>query len=358
MNTATLTDIVPKRGAENDRSVPEKRAAWLNQRRGGFTATDARDWGYGSKRRAIITEKVTGEWDAEEAASNRYYEHGIHREPIIMQWVEDNFGISPCGYVYSHGANPRHLASPDGVSLDPFTGALIVGTSDAALAEVKTTTEDLTPGPLDDGRVLLRITRGSAFDKMNYYTQIQWQMYVMNAAVTLFVWEEHESKVDPETGHFSPTAPPQWCWIPRDQEFIDYLVDDLSVRALAEIDAARVGLDDMPPASDLPTEQAILVAQLLAARDAEAVAAAAKKKAWDALVKHYVTGGPDEVIDAGFAQITVSTTHGVRHVVDEEGMRRLARDRALIERYEALREKHTKPEPYSKQALYVKSRDV
>lgn len=358
MTTATLSLTVPKRGAENDRSQPEKRAAWLEQRRGGITATDLRDWGLGSKRRAIITEKVTGEWEDDEPRSNRYYDHGIHREPIIAEWVEKNFGISPCGYVYSHGDNPRHLASPDGVSVDPFTGALLVGTTDAALAEIKTTVDDLTPGPLDATRTLIRLTRGTAFDKSGYYIQMQWQMYVMNAVTTLFVWEQHDSKVDPETGYFSPIDLPQYAWIPRDQAFIDWLVDDYSVSALAEIDAARLGLHDLPPSSDLPTDEAMLVARLLAARDAEAVAVAAKNQAWDELKAHYLgEGKPDFSLDApGFAKITVSTTHSIRHVVDEKAMR--AKAPALVEKYESLRDRHTRHEPTSTQRLTITPLDV
>lgn len=357
MSTATLSHTVPIRGAENDRSQPEKRAEWLEQRRGGLTATDVRDWPQGSKRRAIITEKVTGVWDG---SSNRYYDHGIHREPIIMEWVAHEFyDLTPCNNVYSHGDNPRHLASPDGISVDPFTGALIVGTEDAALVEVKTSTEDLKPGPVDDAGYLVRVERGTAFDKTNYYDQMQWQMYVMNATVTLFVWEVHTGKVDPDTGHFNPDGPPQWCWIPRDQERIDYLVDELAPRALAEIDAARLALHDLPPASDLPPEEAMLVAQLLAARDAEAVAVAARTQAWDKLKAYYTgEGKPDLSIDAGFAQVTVSTSHSRKFRVDEDGMRRLAKDRALIERYEALRAKHTVEEPVVTQRLTITPRDV
>jgi len=355
MNTAPLTDAVPRRGAAYDRSRPETRAAWADQRIGGITATDLRDWGQGSKRRAIITEKVTGEADF---TSNVYWEHGAHREPMIAAWVEANFGISPCSNVYSHHDNPRHLASPDGVSLDPFTGALLVGGVDAALCEIKCSLHDLTPGPMDAARYVYRIDNGTAFDKANYYTQIQWQMYVMNAVVTLFVWEQHDGRVDPETGHFTPIAPPDWCWIPRDQAFIDVLVNNLAPKALEEIDAARLAaLGDLPPASDLPTEEAILVAQLLNARDAEAVAIAAKKQAWDALVAHYVgEGKPDLSLDAGFAQITVSTTHSTRKIVDEEGMAK--RRPALVRDYEKLRQDFTTIEPTSSQRLTVTSRDV
>jgi hypothetical protein len=355
MNTAILTSAVPRMGASYDRLRPETRAAWAYQRQGGITATDLRDWGQGSKRRAIITEKVTGISDF---TSNAYWDHGTHREPMIAAWIEQKFGIAPCNNVYSHPDNPRFLASPDGVSLDPFTGALCVGDVDAALAEIKCSVHDLTPGPMDAARYVYKIEDGTAFDKANYYTQIQWQMFVMNAVMTLFVWERHDGRVDPETGHFTPIAPPEWCWIPRDQEFIDLLVNTLAPRALEEIDAARLAaLGDLPPASDLPTEEAILVSQLLAARDAEAVAVAARQQAWEKLKAHYVgEGKPDLSIDAGFAQITVSTTHSTRKVVNEEAM---AKKRpALVRDYEKLRQDFTVIEPVSTQRLTVTPRDV
>jgi hypothetical protein len=353
MTTATLTDAVPRRGAENDRTKPEARAAWLDQRIGGITATDLRDWGQGSKRRAIITEKVTGVYDG---GTNPYWEHGIRREPVIAEWVEQNFGISPCMNVYSHHDNPRHLASPDGVSLDPFTGALLVGTTDAALCEIKGSTKDLTPGPLDGARYVIRVSEGSPFDRANYYTQIQWQMYVMNATVTLFVWEQHDGKPDPETGQFTPLGPPDWCWIPRDQQYIDFLVNELAPRALEEIDAARLAaLGELPPASDLPVNEALLVAQLLAARDAIAVAEAARDQAFAALKALYV-GGPDLQIDAGFALVTVSTSRGTRKVVDEDGMR--AKAPSVVAKYENLRERYTRIEPTESQRLTVTPRDV
>src|SRR5690606_38951656 len=100
--------------------------------------------------------------------------------------------------------NTRHLASPDGVSLDPFTRELIVGTDDAVLCEIKTATKDLNPGKIDAARVLVETDLRSVFAEKNYYTQMQWQMYVMNAVRTLFVWEQHDGKIDPETGTFTP----------------------------------------------------------------------------------------------------------------------------------------------------------
>ena len=187
MTSTTLTLVSPVRGVEYDKNRPETRTAWLEQRRGGITATEIRDWGNGAKRREIITNKVTGVF--EDLFHLPYVNHGNLREPVIAAWIKDNFGIEPCDYVYSHGSNPRLLASPDGVTLDPFTGELVIGGS-AALSEIKTSKHDLTPGTFREGsdRILDQIIPGSKFDLSGYYLQMQWQMFVMplpNMAVTL-----------------------------------------------------------------------------------------------------------------------------------------------------------------------------
>lgn len=340
--TATLTKTVPVRGVPDGKasSDPAVRQAWLDQRAGGFTATDARDWGVASKRREIISSKVTGE--SEDLTHIPAVNHGNRREPVIAAWIEQKFGIAPCDYVYSHSENPRHLASPDGVSLDPFDGSLLVGDATAALSEIKTSKHDLTPGRLDGNRILLEIDPNSKFASSGYYIQMQWQMYVMNATRCLFVYEQHTGEVDPETGTFTPAGPPEYAWIMRDQDLINVLVDRVAPKALEEIDAARAAatVGELPPASELPSEHAMLVAELLKARDAEAIAKAAKDKAWKRLQEIYLAEGAEDVsINAGFAKLTVSTSS---RFVDEVDMER-ARKRApqLVERYEALLKRYT-----------------
>lgn len=354
MSTATLTNVTPVRGVPDGKGNPDPavRQAWLDQRASGITATEIRDWGMGSKRREIIAGKVTME--TEDLSHIPAVAHGNRREPFIAEWIQERFGIAPCEFVYSHGDNPRHLASPDGVSLDPFTGALLVGGPDAVLSEIKTSKNDMNPGRLDDSRTLIEIDPESAFARANYYTQIQWQMYVMNAARCLFVWEQHNNKIDPETGTFAPIGPPEYAWIDRDQKLIDVLVNEVAPRALEEIDAARVAasVSDLPPASDLPSEHAMLVAELLKARDAEAIAKAAKDKAWKALQAHYLAeGAPDVSIDAGFAKLTVSTTTKLVDVIDMERARKRAPK--LVAQYEALIKRYTRKEEKSSQGLTV-----
>lgn len=352
MNTITtmLTERRPIRGPEYDPARPETRAPWMDMRRGGITATEVRDWGNGAKRREILTFKVTGE--SQDLSGIAAVDHGNRREPVIAEWVERLYGITPCNAVYSHPDNPRFLASPDGITLDPFTGDLMAGAY-AAVAEIKTSKHDLNPGRLD-GRHLIQIDPDSYFHRAGYYTQIQWQMFVMNADRTLFVWEQHDGTIDPDTGTYRPVGVPQAVWIDRDQPLIDVLVEKVAIPALAEIDAARAAntAGELPPASALPSEHAVLVADLLRARDAEAIAKAAKDKAWKALQDYYLAEGrPDETIDAGIAQVTVSTSTTLKEHVDMAVAR--AKAPALVDRYEALIARHTKTVPVTTRRLTV-----
>lgn len=363
MTTTTLAPIAPVRGVPDGASStdPTIREAWLEQRRGGITATEIRDWGNSTKRREIITAKVTGnETDIDSVVVRGtgftlgdYARHGKLREPMIADWVDRKFGITPCEHVYAHGENPRYLASPDGISLHPLSRELEYGTPNAILAEIKTATKDLMPGRLSVERVLLEVDPSSTFGQKNYYTQMQWQMFVMNAARTLFVWEQHDGKIDAETGTFSPIGVPQWAWVERDQKLIDVLVEQAE-QALAEIDAARVtaAAGVMPPVSEqLDGERAALIAELLAARDAEAVAKTRKDKAWAALSEHFLEQEDFTLKIPGFANVTVSTSSTVKPEVDEEGMRKRAPK--LVAQYEALRERFTKPKTMTSRRLTI-----
>lgn len=355
MTTALLTAIAPIAGPTYDRTRPETRQAWWDFRLGGLTATDIRDWPQGAKRRRILIEKVQG--DSGEEPDVFAWRHGALREPQIAAWVQAHYGITPTGATYRHGENSRWIASPDGVMIDPFTGRYEPGTEDSIIEEIKTTTHDLTPGPIDSAGHLIELDAKSEFAKKGYYRQVQWQMLVMNASLTLFAWEQHDGKVDPETSTYTPVGPPQAVWIERDQEFIDLLVAEATA-ALEEIDAARVAfaLDGLPPVTEgLPAEHAILVADLLAARDAAAVAEAKRVKAWEALQAFYLSTDeekrPDREINAGFAKITVSTSTGYKTVTDTDAMKRRAP--VLVQKYEALKARNTRKVPTATQRLTI-----
>lgn len=364
MNAATLSTVRPIQGVPDGKGNPDPavRQAWLDQRRGGITATEIRDWGDAKKRRAIVQGKVTGIdddlWDVpvpgREYTLGDFAQHGNERETVIADWVKAKYGIEPCAYVYSHGENLRHLASPDGISLDPFTGELLVGVPEARLAEIKTSVKNLIEGMVIVDGIMERYDPASPFGRKGYYVQMQWQMYVMNATATLFVAEQHDGKRDPETGKFTPLGPPEAVWVLRDQALIDVLVNEVAAKALAEIDAARIAFaaDGLPPASDLPAEHAALVADLLRARDREAIAKAAREKAWAALQEFYMgEGRPDVSIDAGFARLTVSTSSRPVSKFDEEAARKKAP--AHWAKHDEMVKKYTRLEVVTKQTLTI-----
>lgn len=353
-----LSNIAPIQGVPDGKGSndPTIREAWLNQRRGGITATEIRDWGSPNSRRKIIIGKATGA--SEDLSHIPAVNHGNLREPIIAEWIKSKFGIEPCESVYSHGDNPRHLASPDGITIDPFSGTLVVGTNEAVIAEIKTSKHDMIPGDLDDEGCLKAVKVGSPFDRANYYTQMQWQMYVMNATRCLFVWEQRGEEIDPVTGTFFLAGNIQWAWIKRDDALIKRLVEDVAPRALEEIDAAVAGATGgMPPASDADPAVATLVAELLKARTAESVAKAAKDKAWKALQEIYLAvpegaDAPENAdVDLGFGQITVNTTTKQVMKFNEEGARKRAPK--LMDQYEALVKRYTKPVEETKTSFTV-----
>lgn len=349
MTTPTMTALVPIEGPSYDKTRPETKQAWLDFRRPGLTATMIRDWGTASKRRKILEEKATGEF--EDLSHLPYVNHGNLREPMIAEWVQAKFGISPCEATYAHPENDRHLASPDGVSRDPFNGSLLVGTPDAILAEIKTSKHDLWPGAVDEAGILIEIAEGSQFERSNYYTQMQWQMYVMNSPMTLFVYEQHDDKIDPETGTFTPIAVPKHVWIPRNQMLIDALLENVAPKAITEIDhALSLRSMELPPASEFPTEHAVWVQDVLKARENLAVADAAREKAWDSLAQIYLHPEADDCKhDLGFASLTVSTSTSAaktREVTSTDwDAVRAGLTETQRKKYDALVAKHTTTKP-------------
>jgi len=361
-----LTADMPVKGAVYDRSRPETREPWMAQRRGGFTATDVRDWVVPSLRRKIMSEKVLGTDDdhgwvpiaGTGYTMGDYAHHGVVREAAIQEWVQARFAIQPNQHVYSHPSNERWLATPDGMYVEPFSSGYAPGTDDATILEIKTHGQDLTPGPLDAQRVLRYVEPKSAFARERFMRQIQWQMLVMNATRTLFVWETRTKERDIESGIWVPAGPPEYCWIDRDDEYIARLIEEVT-DALEQIDAAVVAatLGELPPASELPAERAILIAEYLRALDAESIAKAAKVKAWDALKDIYLADGvPDQSIDAGFARLTTSTSQATKKVYDEAKAR--AKDPALFKRMDDLIARHTTVVPNPTRGMKITAQTV
>lgn len=310
--------------------------AYFRARQGGITATEIRDWQQPAKRRAIITEKATGEHETRKV---RAFDHGNYREPFITEWAAATHGVVHSTGLYAHPDNPRYLATADG-HLAGFTLTYEPG-ENGVTVEVKTTTKDLTPGVLDENRVVVKFDPKSHFAKTKYLRQIMWQMFVMNASRCLFIWEPYTTEQrDPESGNYLVTGPPEWCFIERDQEMIDALVAEADA-ALELIDSARA--TGLPPVSDIPIDEAILLNDLFDAREQLAVAEAKRVRAWDALNALYESKGEFSE-DRGFASVTRTPGKpGTKKVVDEEAMRKKAP--SLVARYEALRARHTRTEP-------------
>jgi hypothetical protein len=310
---------------------------WLEARRQGVTATEVRDLakGNGADRRRIKIEKLTGE--RESIVGNQYIDRGNEREPVIAAWILENFDIAPNDHVFID-AELRALCTPDGISND-FV-------DDGILAEIKTSKHDLTPAAhaMLDGKVLepKRVTqadRGGHFWQTGYYDQMQWQMLVLRAERTLFVWEQHDSNwPNPSPVHDAP----QWCWVYEDNERQLELLE-IARDFLAEIDATRPS--DVPTVGNMTPEIATIVADLLKFRDDEAVAAAGKKAAWDKLQAQMLAEGKPDVQlenDSAKLSVTTSTKQEDVDVLDEAAMR--AKAPRLVAQYEALVARHTRRE--------------
>uniref|UniRef100_A0AAU7J7N8 RecE-like recombination exonuclease n=2 Tax=unclassified bacterial viruses TaxID=12333 RepID=A0AAU7J7N8_9VIRU len=322
--TSVQPILVISRTGEND---PE----YFSARQGGITATEIRDWLQPAKRRAIITEKATGDHETRKV---RAFDHGNRREPYIAEWAASTHGVVHSTGLYAHPENPRYLCTADG-HLAGFSMAYEPGV-EGVTVEIKTTTKDLTPGRLDAARVLIEVDPKSHFSKTRYMRQIQWQMLVMNAARCLFIWEPYDNdRRDPETGDYVVTGPPEWCIIPRDQAMIDALVQEAD-DALALIDAARA--TGLPPVSDIPIDEAILLNDLFDAREKLAVAEAQRAKAWEALSALYADRGEFSE-DRGFATVSRSIPKGRaskkfdRDAAARRAPKKLAELEAFMERY-------------------------
>lgn len=169
--------------------------AWLRARLWGVSATDARRLvtanGQVSKQRVrLLAEKLSG------GGRPRLpqFEHGIRREPVIAAWVHQRFGIAPSGLL-CHGANSRHLATPDGIG-------------EYSIAEIKTSVADLET------------------TARTYADQLQWQLHVTGCERVLFVVEHRR------------TMRRDYRWVGRDEPRIAMLAEHADA-FLAELDRER-----------------------------------------------------------------------------------------------------------------------
>ncbi len=179
------------------------RVAWLRARSQGITATDVA----GLTSEASIERAADAKLGGSRFGGNAFTEHGRRREPEIAAWVAATHGIRPSSALFHAEIERRHLATPDGVTVDDGGRVL--------LAEIKTTNKSWRTIP------------------RTYLRQVWWQQHVLGAERTLFVWEEHEE--------FRPLHDePKSVWIDRDDREIGTLVG-LATRLIDELYARTTG---------------------------------------------------------------------------------------------------------------------
>jgi hypothetical protein len=252
-----------------DRAIAssDDRPAWLAARRLGVTATEISKLEVGGASFGrILNEKRSG---VEAFTGNRYTEYGKAREEFIAAWVKERFDIEPNNILYRSDETPLRMATPDGVGFD-FDGNLV-------LAEIKTSKNNLTKIPRD------------------YFVQMQWQMYVMDAQRVLFAWEQHDDDwPDPQPLEDEP----RFQWVERDDEEIARLiaVADRFIEALAAEPIQTLEYD---------LELDELAQEVLVHRDAEKVEATAKTAAWELLQAKLATRA-DYTQSSPYARVTRS----------------------------------------------------
>ncbi len=163
------------------------RVAWIRARSRGITATDVAQLTSAN----AITRAADAKLHGSGFSGNAFTAHGRRREPEIAAWVAATHGIQPSSALFHAEVERRHLATPDGIAVDPAGRVL--------LAEIKTTNKTWRSIP------------------RSYLRQVWWQQHVLGAERTLVVWEEHDD--------FVPVADePRCAWVDRDEREIGTLV--------------------------------------------------------------------------------------------------------------------------------------
>jgi hypothetical protein len=204
------------------------RVAWIRARSRGITATDVAALTSANSIPRAADAKLLGSG----FSGNAYTAHGRRREPEIAAWVAATHGIQPSSALFHAVVEKRHLATPDGVTVDA-AGRVV-------LAEIKTTNKRWRSIP------------------RTYLRQVWWQQHVLGADRTLVAWELHDGfvPVDDE---------PRCQWVDRDEREIAKLVglatsliDELHRRTMsARADAAP----QSPPARPREAFRALALAE-------------------------------------------------------------------------------------------------
>jgi hypothetical protein len=190
------------------------RPLWLAQRAEGITATEVRKlYMRETTVAALIREKLA---PPKAELRGRSIVWGRQRESIIAEAVCRTHGIVPESRVFHAKGNPRHLASPDGVGV---------------LDDGRLATEEIKTG-------MRPITVGSPhYESYGYGVQQQWQIYVLDADVSVYVPEQHDNNW-PEPAPLVPWYEPEI--VERDEALIEKLIN-IAEAFLEQYDRAREG---------------------------------------------------------------------------------------------------------------------
>lgn len=163
---------------------------WVAARRTGVTATQV-----ANASTPAGFERAAADFILEyREPDNPYMVFGRDYEEFIADWVEAEFGVLPNEWLIA-GENPKHLATPDGLSADH-----------KRIGEYKTTGKDWETVE----RLPLR-----------YVRQIQWQLHVTGANDCVVAWLLREER----DGEFIPGwMKPKSGIIKRDPEMIEGLI--------------------------------------------------------------------------------------------------------------------------------------
>lgn len=163
---------------------------WLAARAGGVSATTVAE----AATPAGFTQVVADRTNPQPVAPNDYMRFGTESEAALMEFAHREHGILPNDWLLC-GDNPRHLATPDGLSLDH-----------TVIAEAKTTGKDWGE------KIPIR-----------YRRQVQFQLHVTGAERCLFLWN---IRVPDEHGWFYlGWIEPKHMWLERDDKMIAGLAE-------------------------------------------------------------------------------------------------------------------------------------
>src|SRR3546814_3612053 len=133
-----------------------------------------------------------------------------------LAWVAATHGIQPSSALFHAIVEKRHLATPDGVTVDAV-GRVV-------LAEIKTTNKTWRSIP------------------RTYLRQVWWQQHVLGAERTLVAWERHDG--------FVPVDDEPRCeWVDRAEREIATLVT-LATALIDELHRLTLSSRREPPRSE------------------------------------------------------------------------------------------------------------